>query len=237
MTKSRLVVEVCANGIQSAMNAELAGADRIELCENLEVDGLTPAYATIEHACSGLQIPVHVLIRPRSSDFVYSEKEFEQMRNDIAICKGYGVAGVVFGILKKDGSVDEERCAALIQEARPFFCTFHRAFDVVKNPFDALEQLIKLGFDRVLTSGQKPTCLEGSEMISELVKKSRGRISIMAGGGITEENIAQVVKGTHTDEFHFSAKVKLPDGSFVSDVNRVRKIKEIAENAFVNRKT
>jgi copper homeostasis protein len=237
MTFSRLELEVCANRIDSALAAGEAGADRIELCEHLELDGLTPGHKVIEKTRRQLHIPIHVLIRPRAGDFIYSKKEFEVMKEDVWFCKAYGAHGVVFGNLKEDRTIDLERCAEMLMKAKPFPCTFHRAFDMVKDPFLALEQLIALGFDRILTSGQQPNCLEGSEMIAKLVKQAAGRISIMAGGGITEENIAEVVKRTHTNAFHFSAKKKLADGCFVSDLNRIRKIKEIAEKTFVNRQS
>ena len=232
MTFSRLELEVCANGIDSALAAQEAGVDRIELCEHLELDGLTPAHKVIEKTRRQLHIPIHVLLRPRASNFVYSKKEFEVMKEDVRYCKAYGAHGIVFGILKEDGTVDLERCAEMLLKAKPFSCTFHRAFDLVQDPLLALEQLIAMGFDRILTSGQQPNCLEGSEMIAKLFKQAAGRISIMAGGGITEENIAEVVKRSHTNAFHFSTKKKLADGSFVSDLNRIRKIKEIAEKAF-----
>jgi copper homeostasis protein len=232
MTNFKLVFEVCANGIESAQAAQQAGVDRIELCENLEVDGLTTHHKIIDQTRMKIRVPMHVLIRPRAGDFVYSKEEFEVMKKDVWFCKAYGAHGLVFGILNEDGTVDLELCAEMLAKAKPFSCTFHRAFDVVKDPFLALEQLIAMGFDRVLTSGQQENCLDGAEMISQLVKQAAGRISIMAGGGISEENIAEVVKQTHTNEFHFSAKKKLADGSFVSDSNLIRKIKEIAEKTF-----
>jgi len=233
MTNPELQLEVCASGIESALAAQEAGVDRIELCDKLEVGGITPLYDTIKQTNYAVHIQTNVLIRPRDGDFIYSEEEFQTMLNDARFCAGsFRTTGIVFGILKQDGSIDEDRCRELIEIISPLRVTFHRAFDVVKDPFIALEQLITLGFDCILTSGQKSNCLEGAEMISQLVKQAAGRISIMAGGGITEENIAEVVKRSDTNEFHFSAKKKLADGSFVSDLNRIRKIKEIAEKTF-----
>ena len=228
----KLLLEVCANGIESALVAQQANVNRIELCEHLEVDGLTPIYKTIEAARIQLHIPIHVLIRPRAGNFFYSEEEFEIMKRDVKFCKSQKVEGIVFGILKEDGTIDLKRCEELMEIPKPLSSTFHRAFDTVKNPFESLEEIIALGFDRILTSGQSPTCLDGSEVIAQLVKQAAGRISIMAGGGITEENITEVVRRTHTNEFHFSAKSKLDDGNLISDLNRIRKIKEIAEKTF-----
>lgn len=231
-TGKKILLEVCANGIESALIAQQTGVNRIELCEHLEVGGLTPGYKIIEQAMSLLRFPVHVLVRPQAENFFYSTEEFEIMKRDVKFCKSQKVQGIVFGILKEDGTIDLKRCEELLEMTKPLFATFHRAFDVVKNPLESLEEIIALGFDRILTSGQKSTCLEGSEMIAQLVKQARGRISILAGGGITEDNIAEVVKRTRTNEFHFSAKVKSPDENFVSDLNLIRKIKEIAEKTF-----
>ena len=228
----KLSLEVCANGIQSALNAQLAGADRIELCENLEQDGTTPTYGTVAQVNFTTNMPCHVLIRPRPGDFVYSKEEFDAMCLDVNLYTQVPrVRGFVFGILNEDGTIDKQRCAQLLHLVKPLSATFHRAFDVLKNPFDAMEEIIDLGFDRILTSGQKSNCLDGADTIAQLVKQAAGRITIMAGGGITEENIAEIVKRTNTNEFHFSAKMKT-EKSLVSDAEHIKKIREKAGLGF-----
>lgn len=233
MYHKKLIFEVCANGLQSALNAQMGGASRIELCENLEAGGLTPAKEIIRDALRLLQIPVHVLIRPRAGDFCYTEEEFSMMKESVGTCKRLQAHGVVFGILNRNLSIDESRCAELIALSRPLTLTFHRAFDVVKEPFHALEKLWQLGFDRVLTSGQQENALKGADLIRQLVDNAAGRISILAGGGVTEENITTLVKTTGTHEFHFSAKRLHTDGGYVSDLTRIRDIINLANAAAV----
>ncbi|MFI5134967.1 MAG: copper homeostasis protein CutC [Chitinophagales bacterium] len=231
-TKRKLTLEVCANGIQSALNAQEAGAHRVELCSEIEVGGITPTDVFF-WSRQDFHLPAFILNRPREGDFFYTEEEFEWMINAMTLSKRAGFNGMVFGILKKDFTIDVERCAELVIQSYPLSPTFNRAFDRVKDPFKAMEQLIDIGFDRILTSGQKENCLEGSELIAQLVTEARGRIIIVAGGGITEENISEVVKRSGANEFHFSAKVKLADGRFISDLDRILKIKEIAEKVFL----
>ncbi len=250
----KLLLEVCANGIHSAINAQQAGAHRIELCENLEGGGTTPSIGTIKLVREKLSIPIHVLIRPRSGDFIYSNEELEIMKINIKFCKLNGINGVVLAILKLDGTIDIERCKELVQLAKPMSVTFQRAFDFVKDPFASMEEIISLGCDRILTSGQKQNVLDGSELIHQLVQQANNRIILLAGAGINEENIQEVVKRTSTHEFHFSAKTKVESsmqykkeglnlGSetadefnyFVSNENRIRKIKELAEKTFYSR--
>lgn len=232
MHKNKLIFEVCANGLQSAINAQMAGASRIELCENLEVGGLTPAKEVIRESLRIVHIPVHVLIRPREGDFCYTGEEFNHMKESISFCKSVKAAGVVFGILTREMAIDEKRCAELIALAKPLSVTFHRAFDVVKEPLRALEILAQLGYRRVLTSGQQENALKGADLISKLVKHADGRISILAGGGITEKNIADLVKTSGTNEFHFSAKQLMADGGYVSDLHRIRNIINLALNTW-----
>lgn len=231
MQKAGLIFEVCANGIQSAINAQMGGASRIELCEHLEVGGLTPGKEIIRDALRLLHIPVHVLIRPREGNFCYTDEEFSLMKESVNLCKMLSAHGVVFGILNKNLSIDESRCAELIALSRPLSVTFHRAFDVVKEPLRELEKLLQLGFDRVLTSGQQENALKGAELIRQLADNAAGRISILAGGGVTEENIATLVKTTGTHEFHFSAKLPQADGGYVSDLQRIRNIINLANAA------
>ena len=231
-TKRKLILEVCANGLDSSLNAQRAGVDRIELCDFLEAGGITPHSDVVSVVKERIVIPVYVLIRPRPGNFIYSKEEFRKMQKEIDMCLKLKVEGIVLGILNSEGNVDIDRCAELVNIVKPLPLTFHRAFDKVKNPLVALEEIIELGFGRILTSGQKAYCLEGSEMISQLIAQANGRISIMAGAGITEDNIAEVVKRSNANEFHFSAKVKPPNENYISDLNRIRKIKEIAEQTF-----
>lgn len=210
-----VVLEACVANIESALTAQDAGADRIELCNVLGAGGITPSYGFVEMARKKLSIPIHVLIRPREGDFLFSEEEFEIMKRDIDICKSVGVAGVVLGILKENGSIDMERSKALIEIARPLSVTFHRAFDLTADAFTALEEAIQLGCDRILTSGQRASAEHGAAFISGLIKQANGRTIIMPGGGINEMNISKLRKTTGANEFHLSArKVKESNMSY-----------------------
>lgn len=204
---SQAILEVAANSLASALAAEAGGADRVELCCALEVGGLTPSYATIALACARLRIPVHVLIRPRAGDFVYDEPVFEVMRHDIDACRNLGCAGVVIGALDAGGDVDTQRCRALMEAARGLSVTFHRAFDFARDPHAALEAVIALGCDRLLTSGQAPDALAGAPLLGRLIEQAGGRITVMPGGGIDAGNIAAIARATGAREFHASAKV------------------------------
>ena len=188
------ILEVCCTSIASALAAQEAGAQRIELCDNLYEGGTTPSYGTIELVREKLHIEINVLIRPRGSDFVYSEDEMEIIRRDIEKCKDIGVNGVVIGFLTPDGEIDLERTRQITENARPLSVTFHRAFDMSRDPYKALEQLINIGVDRILTSGQKNKAPEGAKLIADLVEKAGNRVIIMPGAGLTPENI----KGFHT---------------------------------------
>lgn len=202
---SRLL-EVCSGSIISAMNAQEGGAQRIELCDNLNEGGTTPSAGTIILAKEKLTIPVFVLIRPRTGDFLYSEAEFEVMKQDIGFCKEHGARGVVMGILKEDGSVDLERMKVLVELARPMQVTFHRAFDMAADPFRAMEEIISLGIERILTSGQAPSAMAGSDIIKQLNYRANNRIIIMPGGGITENNVKELISGTGVGEVHASLR-------------------------------
>ena len=204
------LLEVAANSVASALAAEAGGAARVELCSALEVGGLTPSYATIATTLERLHIPVHVLIRPRAGDFVFDDLECEVMRHDIETCKALGCAGVVLGALTADGDVDALRCRALVEVAHGMSVTFHRAFDYTRDPFAALETVIALGCDRLLTSGQAADALAGAPLIRDLIERSQGRITIMPGGGVTAHNIAAVAQATGARELHASAKIRVP---------------------------
>jgi copper homeostasis protein len=207
---SPVLVEACVDSLESALAAEAGGARRVELCDNLAEGGTTPSAGAIEACCERLGIPVFVMIRPRGGDFLYSDAEFEVMRRDIGWAKRLGAHGVVFGLLRQDGSIDVERTRILVEESRPCAVTFHRAFDVCRDRSEALELLIDLGIERVLTSGQAPTALEGSATIAELVHLANGRIGVLPGGGVDEDNVGQIVATTAVREVHVRSTVCQP---------------------------
>jgi copper homeostasis protein len=208
MTKT--ILEACVANIESAKAAEEAGADRIELCNVLGAGGVTPSFGFVEHVRKNISIPVHVLIRPREGDFLYSNDEFNSMLRDIEICKELGAEGIVSGILTANGSVDMSRCKELVEKARPLSFTFHRAFDLTADAFNSLEEIIQLGCDRILTSGQRASAVHGAGFISGLIKQSNGRIILMPGGGVNEKNISLLKKTTGANEFHLSARMLKP---------------------------
>ena len=202
--------EVAADSIQSALTAETAGANRIELCAALSIGGITPSFAMLQTAIERLAIPVHVIIRPRAGDFLYSAAEFAIMRRDIELAKSAGAQGVVFGILRADGTIDTERTETLIAAARPLAVTFHRAFDMCRAPHTALDELIRLQVDTLLTSGQAATAEAGLPLIAELVEQAAGRIHIMPGSGINPANIRRIAQHSRAAHFHFSARQNVP---------------------------
>jgi copper homeostasis protein len=183
------------------MAAEQGGADRVELCDNLLEGGTTPSAGAIEVARARLGIKLHVIIRPRGGDFCYSEVEHDVMRRDITMVKRLGADGVVIGMLTPDGDVDVERTRELVELARPLSVTFHRAFDMARDPYQALDQLIDLGVDRILTTGQEATVLEGLDLIAELVRRAGERVIVMPGGA-SQRNIAKVVAQSGARELH-----------------------------------
>lgn len=205
-------LEIAANSVASALAAQEGGATRVELCSALELGGLTPSHATIALARRRLRVPLYVLIRPRAGDFLYNDAEFETMRRDIELCASLGCDGVVTGALDVEGNVDVSRCRSLVGAAGKVGVTFHRAFDCTRDPCAALEEIVALGCERVLTSGQCETALEGASLIRRLLDQARGRIAVMAGAGITSGNIAEVAAATGAHEFHASAKRRLPSG-------------------------
>ncbi len=203
-------LEICANSYQSAKNAQDAGAHRIELCQELSVGGITPTYGLLKQVIENLEIPVFVLIRPRSGNFVYSDAEFEIMKNDIQLCKELGCKGIVSGVLNLDKTIDIERTKELVELSKPLTFTFHRAFDEVANPKEALEQLIDLGVERVLTSGQASSAELGLHLLKELNEMAGERIILLAGGGISSEN-ASKFKEARFKEIHASASSQLEE--------------------------
>ncbi len=207
MSENDYQFEICANSVESCLAAQAGGANRVELCAGIPEGGTTPSYGDIKMAREHLnKTRLHVIIRPRGGDFLYSPLDIKCMLADIDICQQLGVDGVVFGCLTKDGGIDIENNQLLLSHAKGMSTTFHRAFDRCKNPFEALEQLIELGFDRILTSGQQPTAEQGIEMLKQLQDRAQGRINILAGCGINETNIAHIAQCTLVKEFHFSAR-------------------------------
>ncbi|MCE5344899.1 MAG: copper homeostasis protein CutC [Bacteroidales bacterium] len=207
-------VEICVENIESALNAQNAGADRIELCSNLVEGGTTPSYGTIASVRDKLTIDINVIIRPRSGDFIYSDLEYDIMRREIDICGECGINGIVLGILLSEGSVDVDRTAKLIESARPMSVTFHRAFDMCSDPVLGLKDVIYSGADRLLTSGQKENAREGAELIRDLIVQANDKIIIMPGGGITESNIEWIARNTGAKEFHSTCRTVV-DGEMI----------------------
>ncbi len=207
-----MILEIAANSVASALAAQEGGAGRVELCTTLELGGLTPSHAQIALARERLRIPLYVLIRPRAGDFLYSDLECETMLRDIETCATLGCDGVVLGVLDADGNVDIARCRALIAAAGKLGVTFHRAFDLTRDPLTALNDLIELGCERVLTSGAQTSALEGAPLIRQLVEWSAGRIVVMPGAGVDAGNIGQLREMTGAGEFHASAKRQHPSG-------------------------
>ena len=205
-------LEICAFNLASALVAQQAGADRVELCAGPEEGGTTPSPGTITMARQQVRIQLYPIIRPRGGDFLYSDEEYAVMQRDIAFCKTAGCNGVVFGILKADGSVDTARCARLVELAYPMGVTFHRAFDWASNPFEAMETIIRIGCERILTSGGRPTAEEGAALIDQLVRESDDRIVIMPGSGVRASNIADLAEKTGATEFHTSARILKASG-------------------------
>lgn len=204
-------LEICTGdpvGIEAAITG---GADRIELCSGLAEGGLTPSIGAIRYAASR-PITVNVLIRPRPGDFVYTREEIDMMVADIEEAVRCGADGIVVGALTPDGDVDIDACLQFIDAAQGRNATFHRAFDVCRDPFKALEDIISLGFDRILTSGQSSDALQGSDMIRRLHDKAGGRIRIMAGAGVKPENAAEILALSHCDDLHASARSLMPSG-------------------------
>ena len=206
---NKINVEICVDSLQSALAAEKGGASRIELCDNLIGGGTTPSAGMIELARKYLTIDINMMIRPRSGDFCYSALELEVMKRDIEIAKKYGVNGIVIGVLKPNGEIDANMMKELIQLSRPLSVTFHRAFDMAKDLFESLDILIDLGVERVLTSGKESNAIHGVALIRELVKRAEDKIIIMAGAGINERNVKDIIDSTGAREIHLSAKKRV----------------------------
>jgi len=198
-------IEICVDSPEGVIAARDGQANRVELCDNLFEGGTTPSIGAMKMARRVGGIALHVIIRPRGGDFLYSVVEFDTMRTDIEAARTSRVDGVVIGLLTADGNIDKERTAELVTLARPMSVTFHRAFDVCRDPFAALEDLIEIGVDRVLTSGQQADAVSGAETIRQLVEAAGDRILVMACGGLDETNVADVISKTGVSEVHFTA--------------------------------
>jgi len=205
-------VEICVDSVESACAAQEAGAARVELCMALSEGGVTPSLGLINSVRSNLDIKVNVLIRPRAGDFLYSDSEFGVMRRDIDIAGESGADGIVTGILKSDGNIDIERTAFLVEYAAPMSVTFHRAFDMCRDPIKALNDIIIAGSARILTSGHARKAVDGSSLIKKIVDMASDRIIIMPGGGIDEYNIAVLANLTGAREFHLSGRHNIESG-------------------------
>ncbi len=200
-----MTIEIVVYNILSALKAQEGGANRIELCDNPSEGGTTPSYGTIELVRQNISMDVFVMIRPRGGDFCYSSYEFHSMKRDISQCQKLSVDGVVFGILNPDGTIDKKRCKELIAQARPLKVTCHRAFDMTRDPFEALEDCIEAGFDRILTAGQQAQAVKGAALIGQLIAKANGRIAIMPGSGVNENTVGEIIVKSRAKEIHFSA--------------------------------
>lgn len=201
------LLEICIDSVAGVTAAVEAGAARVELCAALIEGGITPSIGMVRQAVAAAagRVKVHVIIRPRGGDFLYDEAEFAAMLADVEAVKVAGADGVVIGLLDAEGGIDTERSAALIARARPLSVTFHRAFDVSRDPFAGLDALIGLGVDRLLTSGQEPGVLEGAPLIRALIARAAGRLVVMPGGDITQRNAARILAETGAAEIHFAA--------------------------------
>ncbi len=216
-------LEIACFNLQSAIVAAQAGANRIELCDGISVGGITPNRQTIKEAREKITVDLFVMIRPRGGNFVYNDSEFEQMKKDILYCKEKNIDGVVFGILNENGSVNKKQNKELVELAKPLTCTFHRAFDVVKNSFQALEDIINCGFQTILTSGQKQNVVEGIDNLIALQKQAKERITIMPGGGVRSSNI-NLLKGKLNVAFYHSSAII--DKHNVADKNEIELLKQ-----------
>jgi copper homeostasis protein len=208
---SRLpLIELCVEGIDGLLAAQAAGADRVELCASLVEGGITPSLGTVRAALELATVPFHVIVRPRGGDFLYSEAEYRSMLADVSALADLGVAGVVVGCLNADGTIYETRMSELVRAAGSLNVTCHRAFDMTRDPTEALEALIRCKVGRVLTSGQRDTALEGADLLAELVRQAGERIIILGCGGLDPDNIAEVLGKTGLREMHFAALADMP---------------------------
>jgi len=207
---NKYTLEICVDSVESAINAQKGGATRLELCSNLIIGGTTPTKSLFEEVRKNVNIPINVLIRPRFGDFLYSKYEIEIIKNEIRMFREMGADGIVVGILTKEGEIDLENMKSFISEAQDIPVTFHRAFDVCKNPVEAFDELKKIGVKAILTSGQEENCLKGKQLLKKLVelsnKDNKNKIEIIVGAGLNILNIGEIKNFTGANNFHFSGK-------------------------------
>ena len=216
-------IEIACFNVESALIAQKAGADRVELCEDISVGGTTPTIETIQQARENLTIDLYVMIRPRGGNFVYSDSELEQMKFEIETIKKLGINGFVFGILNKDKTINIEQNKVLVELANPFPCTFHRAFDAISDYEKAVEDVISCGFSTILTSGTFPNVMEGKEVLKQLVIQANNRIEIMPGGGLRSTNVLELNEMVNTNWYHSSA---ITDGSEIASPEEIVQLKK-----------
>lgn len=222
MMRNSFILEICSESLECAIAAERAGTHRIELCSNMVAGGITPSAGLMEAARTSLHLPIHVLIRPRPGDFLYSPAEFEVMRRDIQIARQLGMDGVAIGILNGKSRVDVKRTRELVELARPLQVTFHRAFDEAYDLHDSLESVIQTGADRILASGRKRRAVDGISNLARLVNTAQGRITIAAGGRIRAADVARIIRGAAIHEFHTSLGISaLGSGNPLRDRNLI----------------
>lgn len=210
MDQPKYIIEIATSDFVTTLAAVEGGADRIELCANLAEGGTTPSPSHIRKCREAFEVDLFPIVRPRGGDFLYTEEEFDITLRDVRFCREAGCDGVVIGLLNADGSIDVMRTAKLVEAAYPMGVTFHRAFDRCRDPFIATEQLIGLGCERILTSGQQPAAPDGVAMITELQKSYGNDIIIMPGSGVRKENIKMLAEQTGCREFHSSLRMKMP---------------------------
>lgn len=215
--------EIACFNLESAILAQKAGADRVELCANISVGGTTPLIKMIQQAREHLTIDIYVMIRPRGGNFCYSDSEFYQMKSEIENIKKLGINGFVFGILNEDKTINIEQNKTLVAEAYPYPCTFHRAFDAISNYEQALEAVISCGFSTILTSGTFPNVMEGKEVLKKLVVQAKNRIEIMPGGGLRSTYISKLNQIVGANWYHSSA---ITDGTEITNPNEIIQLKE-----------
>jgi copper homeostasis protein len=208
MEEKKYIIEIATSDFVTTKSAVEGGADRIELCANLAEGGTTPSFGTIKQCLESFDVSLYPIIRPRGGGFLYTDEEFDVMLQDVKLCKQLNCDGVVIGLLNADGTIDVKRNSLLIEAAYPMGITFHRAFDRCKDPFEALEQLIEIGCERILTSGQQPSVVDGVGLVAELQQKADERIIIMPGSGVRKENIKMLAEKTGCVEFHSSLRRK-----------------------------
>ena len=212
MEEKKYIIEIATSDFITTKAAVEGGADRIELCANLAEGGTTPSYGHTRKCREAFDVLIYPIIRPRGGDFLFTAEEFDIMLQDVKLCKQLNCDGVVIGLLNTDGSIDMKRTSQLVEAAYPLGVTFHRAFDRCSNPFEAMEHLIQIGCERILTSGQKPSAPDAVEMIEQLNREANDRIIIMPGSGVRKENIKMIADKTGCTEFHSSLRSKRKSG-------------------------